>query len=85
MQIAYHAYMGYVIKRRPFFNNGGDWLIPSEIPFGGQLDPKLKPGEWWCWLLDNSDNVPKDAYRSWVGVPTTVWRIRKKLRKLGYE
>jgi len=76
--------MTFKFEDKPFFDPKGNWYIPSTIPFAGELNPKLKPKEWFCWLLDNSLNTPRKAYRNLVGTPTTVWRIRKKLREKGY-
>lgn len=76
--------MAYKFKRKPFFNPDGDWFIPSEVPFGGELNPKLKPREWFCWLLLNSKNVPEIAWKNLVGVSTTIWRTKNKLKDKGY-
>ena len=76
--------MVYSFDRKPYFDKEGNWWIPNEIPFGGELNPSLKPKEWICWLLDISENTPKKAYKNIIGVPVTVWRIREKLRKKGY-
>ncbi len=74
----------YSLKRKPYFDKQGNWFIPSEVPFGSLLEPKLKPREWFCWLLINSKNVPDNAWKNLVGHPTNVWRIKKKLKEKGY-
>lgn len=76
--------MGFNFTKRPFFNKYGEWHIPKDIPWGGQLNPKLKPSEYNCWLLLNSDNVPEDAWTNLVGSRVTVWRIKKSLKQKGY-
>lgn len=70
---------------KPFFDPQGNWYIPNSIPLPGELNPKLKPREWFCWILDNSLNTPKKSYKNLVGTLTTVWRLRKQLREKGYE
>lgn len=74
----------FQFQDKPFFDPNKNFYIPASIPFGGELNPKLKPREWWCWILDNSLNSPKGIYRHLVGTPTTVWRIRKSLKIKGY-
>lgn len=70
---------------KPFFDPQGNWYIPRNIPWGGQLQPQLKPTEWLLWILDNSLNVPKNAYKDILGASASIWRIRQRLKKKGYE
>jgi len=77
--------MTFQIKTKPFFDPLGNFNIPNDIPFGGQLNPKLTIREWFLWILDNSINVPKNAYQNLVGSKVTIWRLRKKLKLKGYE
>ena len=75
----------FKFQEKPFFDPQGNWYIPKTTPFGGQLTPELKPTEWLVFLLDNSINVPKDAYKHLIGASSTVWRIRKRLKDQCYE
>jgi hypothetical protein len=76
--------MGFNIIERPYFKKNGDWYIPYSIPWGGRLNPKLKPIEWFCWVLLNSENAPAEIWKSLVGSRTTIWRVKKILKEKGY-
>jgi uroporphyrinogen-III synthase len=64
---------------------GAGWLMSKEIPFGGQLSPKLRPKEWYCWVLLHSKNAPENIWKNLIGHKTTIWRVKKRLEKKGYK
>ena len=74
----------YKYMRKGYFDKGGNWHIPNSTKFGGQMNPKLKPREWFYWLLENSTNKPPNIYDILIGSRTTQWRVKKKLVEKGY-
>lgn len=69
--------------KQPFFDKKGNLHLPDKIPFGGELNPTLKPNEWFLWILLNSSNVSKKHYEN-IGSRSTIWRLKKKLNEKGY-
>ncbi|MCK6462844.1 hypothetical protein L6Q79_16050 [bacterium] len=68
------------------------WLKKG-IKFGGQMNPKIKPREWFYLLYFGNiesfrKNTPKEKQeqilQSCIGSRATQWRIKKKLIKKGY-
>lgn len=70
--------------RKPLFDKDGNWHLPKNIKFGGQMNPKLKPTEWLLYILLNSKNPPKEIFKTLIGSRSTIWRTKKSLEKKGY-
>ncbi len=67
-----------------YFNQDGWWIL-SKIPFGSEMNPKLKPKEWLYWVLIHTKNVPENVWKNLIGSYVTIWRIKKQLQKKGYD
>ena len=71
-------------KRKPYFDKDGNFYIPTNFPFGGEITPTLKPKEWFYFVLSLCDEIPEYVKPSLVGSKSTQYRTHKKLIKKGY-
>ena len=62
----------------------GNWYLPNDLKFGGQVSPTLKPREWFYYLLLNSKNVPEKMFENLIGSKSTISRVEKSLKLKGY-
>lgn len=73
-----------------FFNKKGALLLSKGIKFGGELNPKIKPREWFYLLFEacKEKNIKTCAGSKLLeknyGSRTTQWRTKKSLIKKGY-
>ncbi len=74
----------YKLKKVPFFDKEGNFWMPNNIKFGGQMHPILKPKLWFYYLLIQSKDVPKEAWNAMIGSKSTEIRTKNELIKLGY-
>lgn len=78
------------LSRKAYFDKEGNlWMLKS-IKFGGELNPKVSPREWFYLLFEacKEKSVPYEKVSNFieknVGSRATCWRTRKSLKKKGY-
>lgn len=78
--------MKHKLKPQPFFDDEGNLYIPNNLKFGGEMNPPLRPREWFYYVLINTKNIPtnEDYFIKLVGSKSTIWRAKKSLKKKGY-
>ena len=70
---------------KAFFDPDGNLFIRKNIKFGGQLNPKVKPREWFYLIFAGcSGDIPDRVKDNLLGSRVTRWRIKKSLIAKGY-
>ena len=77
-----------------FFDKQGNLYVKNGIKFGGQMNPKVSPREWFYLMFETAkESYEKidpsilknfDWKKDTLGSPVTQWRTRKKLIEKGY-
>ena len=82
--------MKKITKQKPYFDEQGNFYIPKNIKMGGELNPKLKIGEWFYLLFQIADKktMKKEIFKKILsnvfGSKSNQYRIKKSLKEKGY-
>lgn len=78
------------LKGKAHFDEDGNLWISKNIKFGGELNPKIKPREWFYLVIESckekefSKSKVNNFIISTLGSRPTQWRTKKSLIKKGY-
>ena len=73
----------FTSKDRPYIGRNGDLFIPKNIKAPGACNPPLMTQEWFYLLMLETKGATEKDFK-FIGVPSTLWRIKKRLQKMGY-
>ena len=81
--------MNQITTTQPYFDKQGNFYFPNDIKFGGEVEPALRPNEWWFLVLTIADKeqISEEHQKELfdlVGCKRTLYRIKKSLKEKGY-
>ena len=76
------------LKEKPYFDEEENFYIPMSIKPCGEMDPPIKPKEWFYLVLTQSKSISQKRINHYLnilcGSRSTQWRIKKSLKNKGY-